>query len=378
MEKEKITNGQLAQLIIITIISTAYMYLPAITMAKVGHDAWLSVLLAIATGLIVFNIYLKLASKFPGQNLIEISLTLLGKPLGKLIGLLYVSFFFQSNAVIIREFAEIIHTYVLIKTPLVLFALAVVSLAAITTRLGLEVISRSNLVIAPIIYLSILITLAFVFKDLNADYLTPILAKGFKPVLKGAIFSFEWICQSFLVLMLLPHLNATDTTRKTLNIALGAVGFLLLIPAILTLSLFGPELTAAMDNPIYYLVRYIRIGGFIERIDILILVTWISGVFIKISIFFYLGCTALAQVIGLKEYQALTFPYASLLVSFSLLIFKNISEMIEAFSTYFPWYYLFFEFFIPILFLILSLVFKKEKTIQIKNRLERQKDKKSS
>lgn len=359
IEKGKITNGQLAQLIIITIISTSYMYLPAVTATKAGHDSWLSSLLAAAASFIAINLYLNLALHFPGQTLIQFSESLLGKVIGKIVGLLFVFYFLTSNALIVREFAELLSSFVLIHTPLLFFILTMVTLAGITARLGLEVICRSNTIIAALFYFFILLIVVFIFRDLNLEHLTPVLAKGIKPVIAGAIPPFEWFTQSSLILMFIPYLNSTKTTRKTLNLTIGVIGFLFLIAALTTISLFNPKFTQTMDNPMFQVVRYINVGDFIQRIDVVIFSMWIVGVFVKITVFFYAGCLALAQLLNLKEYKALTFPYGSLLVSLSILLFKNASEMLKALDTYIPWYYLIYQLIIPVLFLILTLVLKK-------------------
>lgn len=71
-----------------------------------------------------------------------------------------------------------------------------------------------------------------------------------------------------------------------------------------------------------------------ERIEALIILIWIAGVYLKISFSHYLSAVSLQQVFGLKGYRPLLAPLAALIVVLSVFFFENILEMTRFPSNY--------------------------------------------
>ena len=120
LEKGKVTNRQGILLLCFTlVVSTAVLFLPAITATTAGRDGWISVLtVATAYGLLVAWVIIKLGSKFPDRTLVEYAPVIFGPYLGKLIGVAYVFWFTHINSVIVREFGDFLLASFMPETPL--------------------------------------------------------------------------------------------------------------------------------------------------------------------------------------------------------------------------------------------------------------------
>ena len=170
LEKGKVTNRQGILLLCFTlVVSTAVLFLPAITATTAGRDGWISVLtVATAYGLLVAWVIIKLGSKFPDRTLVEYAPVIFGPYLGKLIGVAYVFWFTHINSVIVREFGDFLLASFMPETPLIAFIIMLLILGAWATKSGLEVICRSNEFIFPLFMLSV--TVIFILAAWEADF----------------------------------------------------------------------------------------------------------------------------------------------------------------------------------------------------------------
>lgn len=75
----------------------------------IGQDAWMAT--AIATfiaALITYYPLVDLGKKYKGKSIIQYSENILGKYLGKALGIFLIYYFIQFHAWTLREFAEVI------------------------------------------------------------------------------------------------------------------------------------------------------------------------------------------------------------------------------------------------------------------------------
>jgi len=93
LEDGIISNRQAVLLIVSTILPTSIMFLPAMISKEAQQDAWISIIILTAFGVVVGLIIASLGMRFPGQTIIQYSEVILGRPLGKIVALIYPLFF---------------------------------------------------------------------------------------------------------------------------------------------------------------------------------------------------------------------------------------------------------------------------------------------
>ncbi|BFT72438.1 hypothetical protein PAENIP36_38800 [Paenibacillus sp. P36] len=83
-----------------------------------------------------------------------------------------------------------------------------------------------------------------------------------------------------------------------------------------TILLFGPELTENLSSPTLEVIRYTRLGSFLENLDPLLLVFWINSMFLKVSLFLYVAVSSVTHTFGLKDHKPFTYATATFMVHY--------------------------------------------------------------
>lgn len=357
--EEKISSTQLMFLLVTLVTATAWLFVPAITTKAAAQDGWLSVLVpATLFGIAVVLVCVALGRRFPGRTVIEYSGDIVGKFSGKIIGLAYIFFFLHLNGIIIREFGDFVVTAFMPETPLLVFNAVIVLLAAYAVRAGLEVICRANQFVFPLAVLSLFALVGMVAAEMHPDNLMPILEKGLGPVLKGALAPASWRGEVMVLLMFLPYLNKPREARKAGLLAVVFIGFLLALDTAAMIAVFGAEMPGHMTFPTLYLARYVSIAQFIERVEAIVMILWVTGIMIKVACFYHAGVLATAQWCGVKDYRPLVFPLGIIQLVWSVTLFENARELVDYLANS-PLYMYTFELGIPLLLLSVALIRKK-------------------
>lgn len=354
LEDGRISNKQ-ATFLIITILSTTILFLPAMIYKEARQDAWISVILVTVFGVAAGFIIASLGTRFPRCTIIQYSGDIVGKPLGKVIGLIYVLFFIYINTFVIREIGELFNTNFMPETPISVFSIGIVFAAAYAIRSGLEVLARMSEIISPFVLVMLLLIVALVYPEIDAKLFFPVLEKGFIPVLKGAYPPALFFAETIIMVMLIPYLNRPSGAKGSITKAILIIGlFQLMIMATATGVLGG--LTADMKFPTLTMARYISLADLIERVEPLIMLIWIGGGFIKVGLFYYCGVLAAAQWLNLREYKALVLPIGVLLTVLSIILWENVEQLTHQIARVIPPYFLAIEVGIPLILLVLSIL----------------------
>lgn len=361
LDQGKISASQFSLLLFTLVSSTAMLFVPAVTAESAGRDGWISILfLATIFGLMVAWVCTSLGQRFPHENIIEYSPKVFGPVLGHLINLTYIFFFIWTNAIIVGEFADFMIATFLPKTPRVVFAFIIVWLAAYAVRNGLEVISRLNQFLFPLLMISYLGLVVFVLSDIELTNLVPILENGVKPIIRGSLPPSAWRGEIVLMLMMLPNLSQLTKGRKASIYAVILIGIVLTLNTIATVGAFGAELSSHLTFPYFTLADYGQIAKVLERMEALVMLVWVAGLMLKIAIFYYCGVLALAQWFNLQNYKPLVTPVGIILIAWSSIIYENSRELVELISKTFPVYAFTFELLIPALLLAVAVIRKKK------------------
>lgn len=130
--------------VISTVLATAILFVPGITAQKAAQDAWISLIIAMIFGVFVAYMSSSLGLKFPNKTVIQFSIAILGKPLGKFVGFIYVFYFFYVAYFVQRQFGELMNSVYMIKTPMLVFIVVITLLSCYVIYKGLEVLARGK------------------------------------------------------------------------------------------------------------------------------------------------------------------------------------------------------------------------------------------
>ena len=363
-ERSKIGGRQATFLMTTMIFATVILFVPGITAKHAGQDAWISIILATGTGLLVARLITTLGLRFPDRTIFQFPGEILGRWPGKLIGLLYIWWFLHMTAEVIREYGSFLVTAFMPDTPLIVFHLVVMSIAAYAVRNGLEVLARSAEMFLPLILGSIIILSLLAAKDADFQRLLPVFDSGAVQIAKGAMIPLSWFGEIATIAVLLPYLNKPREAHRVAAMAVLISGLFFLVQVVGILAIFGPALTEAWMFPGLNRSRLISIANFLERLEALSMVVWVTGGFVKVAVFYWAAVLGTAQVLELKDYRPLVLPVGAVLVAMSIFLHRNILELLDFLARVWPPYALStFEVGIPLLLLVTALVRGKGRSL---------------
>jgi spore germination protein KB len=353
IEKGKISAIQMGIMMYPTIIATAILLVPAITARHANQDMWLTPFWASFIGFLTVYIAVQLHQLYPQKTLIEYSEDILGKFLGKVIGLIFLFFYLHANGIIIREYGEFIVGNFLLHTPLGFLMGSMILVCSFAVRGGVEVIGRLAEMIVPVVVILIFTNIILFIPDMEVENIFPIMEKGIMPSLKGAIIPQGWFSEFLLIAFLLPYVADRNKAKKWGMISVIAVMLTLSFINIAVLFVLG-GITARFLYPAMSAVRYISIADFLEHIEAVVAALWVAGVFLKIAVFYYALVLGTAQWLNLSDYRPIIFPMGLLLLLFAIWSAPNLMELIHFQGSSSPFYRMSIQTGIPLLLLFIA------------------------
>ncbi|HET7657573.1 MAG TPA: endospore germination permease [Bacillales bacterium] len=360
IEKGRISTTQLMLLLFIMVNSSAVLLAPSITGKYADENLWLSPALGSISGLVVILTAMGLDRYFPRKTVVEYGEKLLGSIVGKIIGLMFLFFLLHVEGLIMRQYMEFVSGLFLDRTPMFVIMGGMALLVSFTARGGIEVVGRVAQLIVPATLFMWTILLLFTIPNWDFSNLYPLTQKGFMGALRGSVVPESWFSELFLVTFLLPFLKSNGRKR------IGLWGILVVLFTVvnlcavnlITVLVFG-HLVPTLTYPVMTLIRFINIADFFQHIDALLLVIWVSGVFIKLAFFQYCLSLGTAQLFRLSDYRPISLPIGFLSVLFGVWIAPNITSLSQFLKTTGYFYLITFFTVYPLLLLAIAFVRRK-------------------
>jgi spore germination protein KB len=285
------------------------------------QDAWIAILLGTAGGLFIIWIYTELQRLFPESNLVEITISLIGRTLGIPLVLLYGLYFFYKSGIILREFSELILISYLPQTPVIYVSASLIAIILYVSCSGLEVLARTSEIFLFIVLIYIISTYILITVNgrIDLNELRPVLAKGIKPVIYAAyprILNFPF-GESLVFLMYWRHVNSKEAIRKASLLSSFLSGLLFTVSAIIIISVLGVEFASSSTVPFLQVVKLINLGNIITNLDAIGVTVIFIGGFYKITIFFYGTVFVFNSLFKIKESKLVTMFVGILVLWFS-------------------------------------------------------------
>lgn len=359
LEKGKISPHQFTLMVASFIIGGSILYVPSGLLLGAKQDAWLAGILVVLLGLLLVWLFITLGNSYPNMNLAEYSEKIVGKWFGKFVSLLYFIYFFFSLPYFVRQIGDFVTIQIMNETPIMAIHILIIVIMIMGVRYGLEPISRAIEIFFPVIIFLFVILIISLFPMFQFQQMQPVLSNGMKPVIGTAVKSLGTpYLQLVLFLMVFPAVNITKQAKKSFLLGTFMGGIVLMIVTLAGILRFGTYFSESQQFLSYVLALNINIGGFWQRIEVMMAFIWFTTIYIKITIYFYGSVLCLGQILKLKEYKCLTFPLGFITLILSLIINKNIIESDQQAGLWTA-FSLPFGLFIPLLLAAVSKVRKK-------------------
>lgn len=153
-------------------------------------DVWISFFLGGLVSLVCGYCCAKLAQQYPRQTIFQYVQSLLGKPIGMCIGLLYVIWYTMVAAYQIRILGEFTQQFLLDRTPLFIVMCLPILVGSYLLQGGIQPMVRFFQLFFPPTILAILIILTIGLVSFQWQYVQPILGDGILPVIHSVPLTF--------------------------------------------------------------------------------------------------------------------------------------------------------------------------------------------
>lgn len=358
MNKELISDKQ--GICLITLFITGSTFILGIG-TEAEKDSWLAIILSILFAFPILMIYARLLSLFPKKDLFNILEIVFGKFIGKIISILYIWFSLHLGVLVLRNFGEFIIRISLRETPMIIPMIFIIFLCTWGIKDGIELLGRwSNFFILIIIFLVIIGVLLLV-PNIDINNIFPILDNGIKPVIQGAfgVFSFPF-AETILFCLVFSSLKDNQSPYRVYIFGLIIAGIIVFITSLGDLLILGQNSYSTLFFPGEHTMSRANVGDFIQRIEIIVSISFLTGGFVKISICLLGSCNGVAKLFGFNNYRFIVTPIALLMLNLSYLIYNSLFEMIDWAFNVWPYYAFLFQVILPVIIWVVAEVKHKK------------------
>ncbi len=357
---EQISRLQFFFLMFWLVIGDGILMIPLTIGQFIIHDSWMVgpifILGAFAVSVVV-HIFVRV---FPGENLIDALQTAFGLWLGRVLGGWMLVWMFLNTCLIVRKETLFVTTNYFPNTPIyVPIAVFMVPLIYALYK-GVEVVGRLTEIISPWAIATTFVLYLLALQNARFSNVVPVLADGFSPVLKASLVPWMFATNFILALLMVSNLKDPRKVGKDVLISGIVVGLTGLFAELVTTLVTGMIRSATLF-PVMEVIRSVRLGYFLERLDPLYVITVITTIFLNVAALFYAMLIALQSLFGCKSYRSFVWSGALAIWTGALFFLENSGMLVDYVIYTAPGYYFVTAFGIPVLAIIVQLVKRRLK-----------------
>ena len=319
MNNSRISVPEAISVILIVFVAHTLVSLPK-SLLNVTSSATIINLLYV--GIIMFFLVLlivKLFKGFAGQDIIDISNFLGGPVFQKIVGMIFILYFIFSSSILLRNFCECLKTVYYPMTSLFFILLTFIIALCISNNFSFSVTAKINLIILPIIFVSILFIFFANNQNLSFENMTPILGNGLFDTFVTGLGNLGAFGGIVFLYFIPPYLNEPKKFKRIAMISIGLSIIYLIICVAIILLTFTFLLKVDEIMPLYSAARYIEFGSFFQRLESILLLIWIIGMACYFSITLHITMNIFKKITNIRNSKPLLVPFALLMLSISLL-----------------------------------------------------------
>ena len=359
---QKINKLEAISLIVMVTINVIIFNLPNHIITDTGSSTWLNIIFISVIAILFCLLICKLFRPFPSQDLIDVSEFLGNKFLKAFTGILYLLFFLFVAGIFLAYFIDCLRLIYFDRTPIVFLLLLFLIPVVYSAKAGIKPIASINLVITPIILLSMLIIFFVTSKGFVPERIFPIFGFGINQTFfKGLTNIFTFSCFAYLY-FLIPILESPEEFKK-ISIISTIISSIYLFLSVICLIMMFPFISFSDGMlSVYLLTRMIEFGRFLQRVDAIFIFIWILSTLSFLSITICLINRISKKLVDLKNHREMTYSVCFIVFSIAL-VFRNITDLKIVQNIILKYIIIALVFIISLIILVLANIKqKKEKT----------------
>ena len=334
--KAKISRSQFFFLIPNLLFGKAIGVTAGVMVRKIGIDTWTSMLFGFVFGTLIVLIMTYLGSKFPDKTIIEYSEELLGKWVGKGIGIILTLFFIVAFATSANTMILHFKLYFLQETPFLIICIIYIALCMYGIYLGFEVVVRFSL-IGFVMIMAICISMILgTIADFRIINLQPILEGGVLSNITNSFYSFSDIAMViFAIGILYPMLNNKKKVNAITFWSMVVGSLFVIIWPFFETGVMGPDIMGKYILCCMEQVRCAQFTKYLPRYELLMVSFFIFGMIVQSSAMAYCAKYSIKQITGIKKDLYIIIPLGIVLTVVTYYMAADYNNFVNFIS--YPW-----------------------------------------
>jgi spore germination protein (amino acid permease) len=295
--QNKLKGINMISILIHATIGIRIITLPRDVAKYAKNDAWLSVIFMYFVLLATAYSFYWIGSQYPGLNYSQINEVVLGKIIGKIMVVVIGVYIISSIGLSLRVFAESVRLFLLDRTPLNIIMTIMILTAMLCLKSGIKTISIIFDILLPALLFFVVFLITLPINAADPKNLLPVLHKGIKPVIRGAIEIVDPVLGCGAIGYVLPYIEKVKKKRMIMYIFIGIsiTCFIYLAIMLLVIMIFGTNEIQFLMFPTITIYKAIALQTQVfERAEAIFMTAWIPTTFTTICVYY------LAAVLNLK------------------------------------------------------------------------------
>jgi len=320
-------------------------------------DVWLSVLFSGLASIVLGVILAKLGQRFPEKTFFQYNRIIVGKFFGWIISAYVIIFYILLAALETRLIAELVHTYLMLRTPIEVVIISFMCVSTYLTVGGINPIARTFELYLSIIVFMLISILLLGLQHFELDNVLPVLGKGLLPVIKGMKATLLVYVGYEVIMILTAFMKEPRKAVKAVVAGTAIPVLIYIIVSVISIGVLTVDEIKILTWPLTSLVNSIEYpGGFIENFQIFFLIVWILAIYTTYVGAHYAASLGLSQIFN-KDFGIFVYALNPVIYVLSLMP-QNMSEVFR-FGELIGYLGITVSGFIPILLYIIAIIRKK-------------------
>ncbi|OBR92824.1 spore germination protein YndE [Clostridium ragsdalei P11] len=333
-KKETISNNQFRDILICIMWPTTINYASGILAREVGRDMWISGIIGVLTIIPFALLIVYIGQSFPGKTIVQYSQDLLGRVLGKVLGIILTLYFFIMSSSSISMYVHHLTDFLLPRTPFLIVTTMHILIVFYLVWKGSEVIGRTAVIaFGADIFFYFLVSMASL-GEIDINRILPFFDSGVANVFKSTLKTDTFIgISQILIAMILPMVHDQKKAFGSAASGLLIGGSFFIFYFIVELMVMGPHVVALMRIASMDFVRSIQITQYLHRFESFMVALWYWSIMTQAGILASCSLTAFMQTTGIKKknpFIIIVFALIMIIVTFYLghdrVLFLNLRE----------------------------------------------------
>ncbi|ATF10976.1 spore gernimation protein [Brevibacillus brevis X23] len=311
---------------------------------EAGHDAWISVILAGLITHVTVWIIIKTLQKYPSADLYGIQEDVFGRWLGTGISLLYLTYFFISAGVILRNYIEVVQTWVFPNLPTWILSGIILFLVYYTIVGGIRVIAGYTF-FSIMVTIWLLCDLYFPLQYAHWEYLFPIMDSSLENLFKGMLAMSLTSVGFEVIYVVYPFVENKDRVNKSTQWAVLVTYLAYLLIMLVSLVFFsqGQLMRTIWATLNLHKMVYLPV---LERFELVVISLWLIVILPNIMLYLWCSARGLKRLFGFNLRTSLNWImpliYITSLTMFTRLEMNMINDWYGKTSMYVAFLYPYF------------------------------------